>query len=90
MYAADTPGGHDLFTVWVKFDKTDLYTYDVSITYKEASKMQDLQNWISRYLVDCKYQKGLDPKTLKAYRIDLKQFSVFIVLEIVWNYRERG
>lgn len=40
--------------------------------------MQDLQNWISRYLVDCSYQKGLDPKTLKAYRIDLEQFSVFI------------
>ena len=31
--------------------------------------MQDLQNWISRYLVDCKYQKGLDSKTIKAYRI---------------------
>ena len=40
--------------------------------------MHDLQNWISKYLVDCKYQKGLDPKTLKAYRIDLEQFSVFI------------
>ena len=40
--------------------------------------MQDLQNWISRYLVDCKYQKGLDLKTLKAYRIDLEQFSLLI------------
>ena len=40
--------------------------------------MQDLQNWISRYLVECKYQKGLDPKTLKAYRIDLEQFSTLI------------
>ena len=37
--------------------------------------MQELQAWISRYLLDCKYQKNLDPKTIKAYRIDLAQFS---------------
>ena len=37
--------------------------------------MQDLQDWISRYLLNCKYQKRLDSKTLKAYRIDLEQFS---------------
>ena len=78
MHTVDTPGGHDLFTVWAKFDKLGLYAYDVSIKYKEASKMQDLQNWISRYLVECKYQKDLDPKTLKAYRIDLEQFSTLI------------
>ena len=40
--------------------------------------MQTLQHWISRYLLDCQYQKGLDPKTLKAYRIDLAQFSALI------------
>ena len=40
--------------------------------------MQDLQDWISRYLLDCKYQKNLDLKTLKAYRIDLEQFSALI------------
>ena len=40
--------------------------------------MQDLQDWISRYLLDCKYQKDLDPKSLKAYRIDLEQFSALI------------
>lgn len=40
--------------------------------------MQDLQDWISRYLLDCKFQKNLDLKTLKAYRIDLEQFSTFI------------
>lgn len=40
--------------------------------------MQELQDWISRYLLDCTYQKDLDPKTLKAYRIDLEQFSVLI------------
>lgn len=37
-----------------------------------------MQNWISRYLLDCKYQKGLDSKTLKAYQIDLEQFSALI------------
>ena len=40
--------------------------------------MQDLQHLLSQYLRDCQYQKGLDPKTIKAYRIDLAQFSAFI------------
>jgi len=40
--------------------------------------MQNLQHWISQYLLDCQYQKGLDSKTIKAYRIDLSQFSIFI------------
>lgn len=40
--------------------------------------MQDLQDWISRYLMNCKCQKNLDSKTLKAYRIDLEQFSSLI------------
>ncbi len=40
--------------------------------------MQDLQTWISRYLLDCKYQKALDSKTLKAYRIALAQFSALV------------
>lgn len=50
--------------------------------------MQDLQNWISRYLVDCKYQKGLDLKTLKAYRIDLEQFSLLITRKDLGLTRE--
>ena len=70
--------GFPLPTMQQRFDKTGLYAYDVSITHKEASKMQGLQDWISRYLLDCKYQKGLDSKTLKAYRIDLEQFSALI------------
>lgn len=40
--------------------------------------MQDLQHLISQYLRDCQYQKGLDLKAIKAYRIDLAQFSAFI------------
>ena len=37
--------------------------------------MQKLQSTISNYLEFCKYQKRLDTKTLKAYKIDLTQFS---------------
>jgi len=40
--------------------------------------MLDIQNLISRYLQECKYQKGLDPKTIKAYQIDLRQFSELV------------
>lgn len=40
--------------------------------------MQSLQHWISQYLLNCQYQKGLDPKTIKAYQIDLAQFSTLI------------
>lgn len=40
--------------------------------------MHTLEHWISQYLLDCQYQKALDPKTIKAYRIDLTQFSTLI------------
>lgn len=33
---------------------------------------------IARYIAYCKVEKGLDPKTLKAYQIDLRQFANFI------------
>lgn len=33
---------------------------------------------IPAYLAYCKYQKALDDKTIKAYRIDLTQFSAFL------------
>ena len=36
--------------------------------------MNNLQNQINNYLEYCQNQKRLDPKTIKAYRIDLKQF----------------
>lgn len=39
--------------------------------------MQTIQQKIARYLQDCEFQKGLDTKTLKAYRIDLMQFAAF-------------
>ena len=37
--------------------------------------MNNLQTLIENYLKYCQYQKRLDNKTLKAYRIDLRQFS---------------
>ena len=37
--------------------------------------MNNLQKHIENYLDYCRTQKCLDEKTLKAYRIDLRQFS---------------
>lgn len=37
--------------------------------------MNDLQTFIKNYMDHCNVQKCLDKKTLKAYRIDLRQFS---------------
>jgi site-specific recombinase XerD len=37
--------------------------------------MNDLNTLIQNYLEYCKFQKRLDEKTLKAYQIDLQQFS---------------
>lgn len=39
--------------------------------------MSNLNEYIEEYIEYCKYRKRLDPKTLKAYRIDLKQFNDF-------------
>ena len=56
--------------------------------------MNNLQNQISNYLEYCQNQKCLDSKTLKAYRIDLKQFHsaipsiapIQVTSEILENY----
>lgn len=37
----------------------------------------DYNNFILSFLNCCELQKGLDAKTIKAYSIDLKQFSLF-------------
>ncbi len=39
--------------------------------------MNDLQNLIKMYLNYCETQKRLDVKTVKSYRIDLRQFSQY-------------
>ena len=40
--------------------------------------MKILQEWVTTYLDYCRWQKGLNEKTLKAYRIDLAQFISFM------------
>ena len=37
--------------------------------------MNTLNGYISEYIEYCEYRKRLDSKTLKAYRIDLKQYT---------------
>ena len=39
--------------------------------------MNNLNNDIKNYIEYCEYRKRLDSKTLKAYRIDLKQYEIF-------------
>ena len=39
--------------------------------------MDDLHDYINDYLLFCAYRKHLDHKTIKAYKIDLKQYEVF-------------
>lgn len=39
--------------------------------------MNALNNYIAEYIEYCEYRKRLDSKTLKAYKIDLKQFEDF-------------
>lgn len=43
--------------------------------------MENLQTNINNYLNYCKYQKRLDSKTLKAYKIDLKQFLLQVATD---------
>lgn len=44
--------------------------------------MNQLHSQIDTYLTYCQLQKKLSPKTLKAYRIDLSQFSSFLIDEV--------
>lgn len=43
--------------------------------------MHDLQTHLNNYLEYCQYQKKLDSKTLKAYRIDLTQFESYMPVD---------
>lgn len=50
--------------------------------------LSNLDEWTQKYLIHCKTQKNLDAKTLKAYKIDLTQFSLFIKYSPVAPERE--
>jgi integrase/recombinase XerD len=41
--------------------------------------METIQEAIKAFLAHCQYEKNLDPKTLKAYGIDLKQLKAFLI-----------
>ena len=41
--------------------------------------MKEINNLTHQYLHMCKYQKNLSEKTIKAYKIDLDQFYIFIL-----------
>ena len=45
-------------------------------------KKDSTDELIAKYLQYCQFQKGLSEKTVKAYRIDLKQFSHYIGSDI--------
>lgn len=40
--------------------------------------MQSMQEHIKGFIFHCQYEKNLNPKTIKAYRIDLRQFAEFL------------
>ena len=42
--------------------------------------MNTLGNYITEYLEYCEYRKHLNIKSLKAYKIDLKQYDTFPVI----------
>ena len=46
--------------------------------YTRSVVMDNLWTHIEQYLKDCRFQKRLDEKTLKAYQIDLRQFASYI------------
>lgn len=46
---------------------------------KEILLMNTLSKYTAEYLSYCEYRKRLNFKTLKAYRIDLNQYSIFAI-----------
>lgn len=59
------------------------YNKKLKTIYTGEFTMTDLQKNINDYLDDCRYMKGLSSKTLKAYSIDLRQFSEFCTEECI-------
>lgn len=45
------------------------------------SKKENVKSYLNDYLEYCEFRKELDVKTLKAYRIDLKQYFMFVLSE---------
>ncbi len=49
----------------------------------------ELKKLINKYLDICKYQNNLNKKTIKAYRLDLRQFNDFISHNYVFYEKTR-
>lgn len=65
----------------VYYYKLEVYCVFQKFKYGWEIDTMNTQNadiLIKNYLQHCRYQKGLNPKTIKAYRIDLTQFSDYI------------
>ena len=45
---------------------------------------QENDQLLKRYLNYCRYEKGLTDKTLKSYRIDITQFSLFLGKTLIY------
>lgn len=50
--------------------------------------MRTLEDLIKLYIDDCIYMKGLSCKSIKAYKIDMKQYSVFQADNKIWYTKE--
>ena len=44
--------------------------------WEESMNQHSSAELVTQYLLYCQFQKGLDEKTIKAYKIDLMQFSI--------------
>ncbi len=48
----------------------------------EGDPRMELQEAVSQFLFHCRYDKNLSPKTLKAYSIDLRQFTEHLAAQL--------
>lgn len=67
-----------LYGLLYHFDNYRVLIHNCTNNEKEDSIMKIEKEWISVYLDYCKWQKGLNEKTIKAYKIDLNQLWDFI------------
>ena len=49
----------------------------------------NLKEKVEVYLEYCEFRKELDKKTLKAYRIDLRQYFEFVACVGAWERKNR-
>lgn len=74
---------HQAFTTFYRIFKTKKFKFIKSgcrksdfLFFKEDN-MESLHTLVQQYLKYCELQKGLDIKTIKAYKIDLQQYENF-------------